>query len=675
MAKRERIIRKDAGPSVKPAYVPTWMQRAYSDSLRNFTTGMGTGSDKLVATSFIFREIQRPQLEAAYRSDWIARKGCDIPAEDATREWRRWEVDAADIKELEKTEREIGIQHKVKEALQKARLYGGAGLLLGVDDGGSLATELNLENVGQDALKFVHVVSRWEMAGVEPDWDIGSPYYGAFKMYRRNSGTGNTSQELIHPSRFIRFIGNTIPDLIIAQGWGDSVLQVATDAVMSAGTVINVAATLLTESKLDIIKFPDLTNSIGTAEYRARLETRMEMANNAKSVFNMLMLDKEEEWARVEMNLRGIPDYLQMYLLIVSGAWDIPATRFLGQSPAGLSATGESDIRNYYDQIASRQKTEIRPALAPLDEIICRSTFGTFDEDMTYEWKELWQLDEVQKADRDQKKSAAYNIDVQSGLIPAEVLRDARLNQLMEDEVYPGLEQILTDFGDLNAAMEAEKAAEEQAALQQHQQSLEQIAAKQQSATPGAPPAGNASAPPPANKKPFGDMVARIRDACVADATQKSLYVYRPVVNAKDIVAWAKKQGIKNIEPADELHVTLAYSNTAVDWTKLSRGDADWNSDDEGNYRVKPGGMRMMDLFGPAKDVLVLLFTCSQLDYRHMSLKREGAEWEWDDYTPHITIAKGFGQNNAAAQAIEAYRGEIILGPEVWEEIKAGGYV
>lgn len=671
MAKRERITRKagPTGPSVKPAYVPTWMQRAYSDSLRNFTTGMGTGSDKLVATSFIFREIQRPQLEAAYRSDWIARKGCDIPAEDATREWRRWEIDASDIKELEKTEREVGIQHKVKEALQKARLYGGAGLLLGVDDGGSLDMPLDLEKVGKDALKFVHVVSRWEMAGVEPDWDIASPYYGAFKMYRRNSTTGNTSQELIHPSRFIRFIGNTIPDLIIAQGWGDSVLQVATDAVMSAGTVINVAATLLTEAKLDIIKFPDLTNSIGTAEYRARLETRMEMANNAKSVFNMLMLDKEEDWARVEMNLRGIPDYLQMYLLIVSGAWDIPATRFLGQSPAGLSATGESDIRNYYDQIASRQKTEIRPALAPLDEIICRSTFGTYDEDMTYEWKELWQLDEVQKADRDQKKSAAYNIDVQSGLIPAEVLRDARLNQLMEDEVYPGLEQILADFGDLNAAMEEEKAAEEAAALAQHQQSLEQIAAKQQGGTPGAPPAGNAPAPSPANNKaPFGDMAARIRDVRITDATPRTMYVYRCLTNAIELVKWAQAQGYKNVTPAEEMHVTIAYSRLEVDWGKVPE-------DEFGGSYIGRGGMRMIDNFGPDKDMLVLLFSSTSLTSRHRQIyDATRGSWDWNEYQPHITIASGPQQKKLDPK--QAYQDTLEFGPEVWEEVKdAGNYL
>jgi len=36
---------------------------------------------------------------------------------------------------------------------------------------------------------------------------------------------------------------------------------------------------------------------------------------------------------------------------LASGAADIPMTRLLGQSPAGMNATGDGDMRNYYDRI------------------------------------------------------------------------------------------------------------------------------------------------------------------------------------------------------------------------------------------------------------------------------------------------------------------------------------
>ena len=136
-------------------------------------------------------------------------------------------------------------------------------------------------------------------------------------------------------------------------------------------------ATLVTESKFDIIKIPDLSQNIATAEYQNRLTARFVYANSVKSVINTLLLDKEEEWERINANFTQLPDVLQMYLLIASGAADIPATRMLGQSPAGLQSTGESDVRNYYDRVNSDQTNVLSPALAALDDVLIRSALGS----------------------------------------------------------------------------------------------------------------------------------------------------------------------------------------------------------------------------------------------------------------------------------------------------------
>ena len=102
----------------------------------------------------------------------------------------------------------------------------------------------------------------------------------------------------------------------------------------------------------------------------------MHQASVAKSMINSIMLDKEEEWDRVTASFGGLTRHSVGLLQVVSGAVDIPATRFLGMSPAGLNATGESDIR-YYDKIKADQENKLQPALAILDEVIIRSTFGT----------------------------------------------------------------------------------------------------------------------------------------------------------------------------------------------------------------------------------------------------------------------------------------------------------
>ena len=67
-------------------------------------------------------------------------------------------------------------------------------------------------------------------------------------------------------------------------------------------------------------------------------------------------------------------------------------TRLLGQSPAGLSATGDSDTRNYYDMIAARQELDLRPQLERLDKLILRSA-GVDPAALTFEFRPLWQMD------------------------------------------------------------------------------------------------------------------------------------------------------------------------------------------------------------------------------------------------------------------------------------------
>ena len=49
-----------------------------------------------------------------------------------------------------------------------------------------------------------------------------------------------------------------------------------------------------------------------------------------------------------------------------AGAFDVPITRMFGQSSTGLGANGEENTRNYYDNVASRQKLEIKPAMSVL---------------------------------------------------------------------------------------------------------------------------------------------------------------------------------------------------------------------------------------------------------------------------------------------------------------------
>ena len=59
----------------------------------------------------------------------------------------------------------------------------------------------------------------------------------------------------------------------------------------------------------------------------------------------------------------SVPELVMSFAQLLSAASDIPATRFLGQAPGGLNATGESDLQNYYNMIDAFQRLRIKPVV------------------------------------------------------------------------------------------------------------------------------------------------------------------------------------------------------------------------------------------------------------------------------------------------------------------------
>ena len=139
----------------------------------------------------------------------------------------------------------------------------------------------------------------------------------------------------------------------------------------------------------------------------------------------------------------------------------------------------------------------------------------------------------------------------------------------------------------------------------------------------------------------------------------RSLYVYRPVVNADEIIAWAKDQGFLTTLTSVNLHVTLAYSRTEFDWSLLAP--------DTNAIRVsavlEKRAERSVEQF---KDATVLRFDSKELSERWQAIRDAGASWDFDGFKPHVTISY---QGPEAIDHILPYQGEIILGPEVWAEI------
>nr|WP_289852489.1 anti-CBASS Acb1 family protein [Mesorhizobium liriopis] len=598
------------------------------DSLTNLVSRMGTDRDKASASFYADPLLTDDQLANAYRGAWLPRKIVDIPALDSVRAWRDWQAKGGQIEQIEGEENRLNVKGKVLEARIKARLWGGSAIMIGTGDL-ELAQELRADRVEKGGVRYLTVLSRRQLTAGEIIRDPQSEWYGKPGSY--TLAAGDKQQVTIHPSRLVLFHGASQPEeevFTAYPGWGDSVLLAVMQAIKQAdGTAANIAS-LVFEAKVNIIRIPQFMASLGDEGYKAKLLERYTLAATSKGINGDLLLDKEEEYEQRQVSFATLPEVLMSFMQIVSGAADIPATRLLGQSPAGMNSTGESDLRNYYDRLQAMQAIEMTPALARLDECLIRSATGKRDPDIYYEWAPLWGLSEKERADIFKTKSdAARAIAGGSGqqpLMPVEALSDALVNAFVEDGSLPGLEAAIDQYGKL--ADQEEDEDEVDAALGGE---------------------GN---------------VSRLRVAA-NDAEPRTLYVRRDVLNAAEIIAWAKAQGFESTLPASDLHVTIAYSREKLDWMKVEQDYRDFSGNGTGKLTVSAGGPRLMEQFGKAT---VLLFSSSDLQWRHMAIREAGASWDHEEYQPHITISYEF---DGSLGSIEPYRGKIELGPEIFEEV------
>lgn len=612
---------------------------ATADNLRSLITGLGDPErDKMAATRYFDTVLGDEQLLYAFRNSWIARKAVTIPALDATRKWRNWQADQADITKLEATEKRLGLQQKVLHCKTLARLWGGAAIVIGVD-GQSPNQPFDPATVTKDKLIYLTVMSRRELIANQLEQDPLSEWYGRSSEYQISNGRDFST---VHPSRIVYQVGEFNPDPILATGpnvgWGDSTLQTIYSAMMQSDSTNANIASLIFEANVDVIGVPDFTESLSSDKYRKKILDRFTLAAAGKGITKTLMLDKEEIFNRHATSFGTLDKIMEQFILFAAGAADIPLTRFLGQSPAGMSATGDGDMKNYHDRIQSIQTLDIQPAMFRLDEALIRSSLGVRPDEIFYTWAPLEQMSEKEKAEIGKLQAETVTLIAGTGLFMQEELREVYGNQLVEEGYFPGLADLLKTNG--NELPEWD--------LEARQGEAGTISAE-----------ANAEAAVRAAKEPVA------KDARFTDATPRTLYLRRDVVNTRELLDWYREQGVEGLYAAESLHVTIAYSKKPVDWMKLGEP---WSA----KLEIAPGGPRLHELFGDDNSVLVLQFASSELNWRAQAVIDAGGSYDHGEYQSHITLSlEGL---KADLATLRPYTGKIVLGPEVFEETKDGDW-
>lgn len=373
-------------------------------------------------------KLTEADLAWAYVGDGFAQKIIDLPAQEMTREWFNIEGDSDNV--VVNYLDDLQARKKITTILKWARLFGGAVGVMGIDDGGELEEPVDENNIR--AVEFIHVFDRYRVTFSSDDLydDPTKANYGLPEIYTISPKRGGNSFR-VHETRILRKDGMTTPVILEDSnyGWGESALVPLWDNLSFLGSTYQAVTDIVKSFETIIISIDNLQQLIAAGKSDV-VKQRLNLMDLSRATLNAVLLDSKEKFEKKASSVTGLDKLIQEMGIAVAAMSGIPVTLFLGTSPAGLNATGASDIRQWYDKIAADQETELKPMIERLSylSMIAKDgpTKGVELPEWSIKFNPLWQPTEKEIAETRKLVAETDDIYIQNQVIHPTEVRESR---------------------------------------------------------------------------------------------------------------------------------------------------------------------------------------------------------------------------------------------------------
>jgi phage-related protein (TIGR01555 family) len=437
-----RLLRTDAESPGKPQvpYTQPLAQAGgvgrFDDGLMNALTGLGQHKrDSRTAADWRFEPLTQEQLEAMYRMSDTAATIVDEPVNEMFR--RGFDLLVGEGDESQQVGQdtfarldETDFLERLAEGMRWARAYGGAVNFIGADDGQEPDQPLAEDRIRKfDSLT---TLTPREIRPVVFESDLKSPRYGQPVLYEikpeplpqslSTAASASVAKAialqatrieagaqpvLVHHTRLIRFDGISVSrrqtfNNPSGYGWGDSVLQRPRWLIRDFDTAWQAAARILMTFSMPKYKMKGLAEILEKEDSSRAMWRRIQAITQSMVATGIVVMDSEEDVELDSQSVAGLAEMLQQHAVRLSAAARMPVTILMGQSPAGLNATGASDIRNWYAKVAAEQARTLDPALKRVLQLMFLSADGPTSGKEPADWRikqrPLWEMTEDESA-------------------------------------------------------------------------------------------------------------------------------------------------------------------------------------------------------------------------------------------------------------------------------------
>lgn len=418
------------------------------DGYKNMLTKYGTAQDSSTAYTYAAEGIiPDMDLTDQYFGNGLFAKIIDAPSEEAVKHGYDFKLNDPKIEDFISDELDrLDWEETAATAIKWTRLYGGAIVVMLVDDGCDLDEPLDWNNV-----EGIEELLVYERAVVQPDQTslyVHNPNhtsrYGS-RFQRPEFYTINSRHGVfrVHESRCLIFQNGKLPETGVYSTYlyfGIPEYLRIKDALRDAIVSHATAPKMLERCVQAIYKLKNLSNMLQAPEGDEKVLDRIGLIDLARGLLNTLVIDADgEDYDFKSMSLAGVKDIIDTTCNMLSAVTHIPQTILFGRSPAGENSTGDSDMENYYNFVNKIQKMMLKKNMRILLDLIfkCGQQKGEIQEIPAYkvEFKPLWSLSEAEQANVDALRATTE----QTKAATAQVYVDMQV--LDPSEVRAGLKQ------------------------------------------------------------------------------------------------------------------------------------------------------------------------------------------------------------------------------------------
>lgn len=442
--------KKQAQP--KDVAVSPISQMMVQDAFQNVMARTGFNTINLMeGTEYPLTRLTRNYnlMTSLFRNNWLAQKVISIVSKDILKNWIKFTTDIPpeDIDKINRAMRIAKVRSGLLDALNWGRLYGGAAALMLIEGQEDILDQpLDINSIMPGDFKGLMVVDRW--SGVYPQLqlvdDISSPDFGLPAYYDFRDKTSGIAQS-VHHSRILRFIGHDLPqwEQQAEAYWGSSIIEPLYEELKKRDNTSANIAMLIFQSRLRVLKIKDLNVLISGANKEALKDfyNTIQAQNWLQSNQGIQVIGADDDFQSIDYTYTGLNEIYSSFMMDVAGASGIPVTKLFGRSPAGMNATGEFDMMNYYDMIEQEQESHLRPQLEKLLPVVCMSTLGLVPDDLGFDFNPIGTPTEEQVANIVERKTEAILSALDRGVIS----QQTALKELKQSGEGTGMWTNITD--------------------------------------------------------------------------------------------------------------------------------------------------------------------------------------------------------------------------------------